>query len=371
MAQGFNLRNIRTLLTQGFTDEELRHLCYDNPEFRPVYEQLAQVTSKGGIVQELIEYAERKELMETLLAVAKELNPARYEKLQPYYGIHIEPAPSSGIPGKSHGPIASSGTRGKSHGVVLGGRVYINRQKELDLFESAIMGNSNERIFLIQAEGGMGKTSLLLEYGREARQMHQCRCVSIDLKGRATGLEELIFRVCSQLGKEHFRQLELVIKRLTEDRLTDVSDNVLIGSTQIHIALDADSAEDGQARRTQITDAFFADLEAFQDRRIIFLVDTFEQAEETVAQWFSHAFLPRVANAGNLIAVIGGRSVPERNLEWAGCHQTMELSELFAEDWLAYAQTVQSKLSAETIRAFHSYFKGRPIEMVNVFGAFS
>lgn len=82
---------------EGFTDEALRRLCYDNREFRPVYEQLAQEMSKDRIIDKLIEHAERKDLMETLLAVAKELNSARYEKHQPYEdaGIELTTAPTT------------------------------------------------------------------------------------------------------------------------------------------------------------------------------------------------------------------------------------------------------------------------------------
>lgn len=85
MSKHYNLKNIRTLLTEGFTDEELRRLCYDLPDFRPVYDQIAQNTGKAGIIDRLIEYADRKLLIETLLTLTKEYSPARYEKHQPYY----------------------------------------------------------------------------------------------------------------------------------------------------------------------------------------------------------------------------------------------------------------------------------------------
>lgn len=49
MTDLYNLTNIRDLLTNGFTDAELRALCFDLPGFRPVYDQLAQNTGKKGI----------------------------------------------------------------------------------------------------------------------------------------------------------------------------------------------------------------------------------------------------------------------------------------------------------------------------------
>lgn len=83
----YNFENIRTLLTEGFTDEELRRLCYDVPDFRPVYDSLARQTGKAEIVDRLIEHVEAKLLIEILLTLAKKRNPARFEKHQPYYNI--------------------------------------------------------------------------------------------------------------------------------------------------------------------------------------------------------------------------------------------------------------------------------------------
>jgi hypothetical protein len=84
MAVGYHLQNIRVLLTEGFTDDELRRLCYDVPEFRPVYDELAQESGKGRIIDRLIEHAERKILFDALLALAQERNPARYDQHRPY-----------------------------------------------------------------------------------------------------------------------------------------------------------------------------------------------------------------------------------------------------------------------------------------------
>lgn len=80
----YNFQNIRALLTDGFTDQQLRRLCYDAPNFRPVYDDLAQNSGKSEIIDRLIEYADRTLQVGTLLRLAKELNPAQYQRHQPY-----------------------------------------------------------------------------------------------------------------------------------------------------------------------------------------------------------------------------------------------------------------------------------------------
>lgn len=83
--QLYHLANIRDFLINGFSDLDLRRLCYDVPDFRPVYNELARGTGKAQIADELIEYAEKTLQVDTLLALAKERNPARYEEHGPYY----------------------------------------------------------------------------------------------------------------------------------------------------------------------------------------------------------------------------------------------------------------------------------------------
>lgn len=85
----YNLDKIRTLLTEGFTAEELRRFCHDEPDFRPVYDQLAANTGKAEIIDRLIEYAEQKRRIELLLIWAKENNPARYEKNHLFEDIEL------------------------------------------------------------------------------------------------------------------------------------------------------------------------------------------------------------------------------------------------------------------------------------------
>src|SRR6185503_20635092 len=79
------------------TAEELRRFCYDTPEFRPVYEEFAQEMGKDRVIDKLIEYAERKELIEILLAGIKELNPVKYAADEPYSEVALSSTDSRGI----------------------------------------------------------------------------------------------------------------------------------------------------------------------------------------------------------------------------------------------------------------------------------
>jgi hypothetical protein len=84
MTTRYSLKNIRTLLSDGFTTEELKAFCFDQPELRAVYDRLAAGMGKTEVVHQLLEHADRKELFDLVLAWAQKQNPAKYKKYPPY-----------------------------------------------------------------------------------------------------------------------------------------------------------------------------------------------------------------------------------------------------------------------------------------------
>lgn len=108
----YHLANIRDLLINGFNDLDLRRLCYDVPDFRPVYDELAQGTGKAEIVDRLIEYADRTVQLDALLALARERNPARYEMHGPYLagdGAAVQPDQARDLPSPAALPSPAPG----------------------------------------------------------------------------------------------------------------------------------------------------------------------------------------------------------------------------------------------------------------------
>jgi hypothetical protein len=81
-AIAYNLVALRALLTNAFSDSDLRDFCYDRPLFRPAYEQFGDRMGKKEKVSCLIEYAETQDLFVELLAAIKEENPRQYAKYE-------------------------------------------------------------------------------------------------------------------------------------------------------------------------------------------------------------------------------------------------------------------------------------------------
>jgi internalin A len=82
----YNFSNIYKLLTNGFSEEELRIFCLTEPAFSPVQDTTSSDAGKAHIIRVLIEYAVQKIKVNELLDWAQELNPNGYEKYKPYFG---------------------------------------------------------------------------------------------------------------------------------------------------------------------------------------------------------------------------------------------------------------------------------------------
>ena len=87
-----------------------------------------------------------------------------------------------------------------------------NREEELAFFAGMVAGTSDERILLLEAGGGMGKTTLMAEFVRHCRA-EKVPCVPVDLKG-GPGLHEILARLCDGLGWEGFPTLATRVEEL-------------------------------------------------------------------------------------------------------------------------------------------------------------
>ncbi len=77
--------NIQSLLNDNeVSDEELRCLAYDLPCFISIYDRLSPGISKAELVRLLIDCADQKSELKTLLVWAKEHYRATYKKYRPY-----------------------------------------------------------------------------------------------------------------------------------------------------------------------------------------------------------------------------------------------------------------------------------------------
>ena len=83
-AQNPNTAVLAQLITEAFMDQrELRRLCRDSHEFRPVLELVSEASSLRDHVDVLIRFCETRVLFDKLLAAVERVNPSQYACFAP------------------------------------------------------------------------------------------------------------------------------------------------------------------------------------------------------------------------------------------------------------------------------------------------
>jgi hypothetical protein len=172
----YNLENIRELLAEGFDEQQLRQIGLYVPEFRDIRESLAKSASKGEIIDQLLDYADRNLKVEAVLAWAEKHNPARYQKHKPYTfeasSSMPQPVASDNIPTS---PKATKPQPDRVWNVPHQRNLNFTGREELlhDLHTKLTSGQPAALTQAIKGLGGVGKTQLAVEYAYRHEEEYQ------------------------------------------------------------------------------------------------------------------------------------------------------------------------------------------------------
>jgi len=144
----YNLAAIRELVVAAFSSEELSTLCFDY--YREVYEQFTTGQSKPDRVLRLVEHADRRLLLNDLLAHIRASNPNQYANFAARIGKpDAPPVPAA--------PKISLAKLPTTHPDLFG------RERELALLDDA-WADPKTHVVEFVAWGGAGKTALVSKW---------------------------------------------------------------------------------------------------------------------------------------------------------------------------------------------------------------
>lgn len=237
-----------------------------------------------------------------------------------------------------------------------------NREPEFELFNRMLAGETEERILLLEAGGGMGKTTLLEAFMRHCSQ--HTDCVPIDLKGSGTGLHEIFYKVCESLEWERFPAFRACMERRVGDPVqVNINKNWMFGRNEIKVALHSAEASDRAIQRAELTRAFLEDLRKMR-RRLLLVFDTFDEASPDVQEWLEGSFLGAARRISDLFVVVAGRRVPKPTIEWSAhcCHRCLSGVE-DVDAWDAYAQRCGLFVPRDWIEGYCVALEGHPAQV--------
>lgn len=235
-----------------------------------------------------------------------------------------------------------------------------NRDDELDLFDRMVAGQTHERILLLEADRGLGKTTLLTEFVR--RCPPHIPCARIDLKGGNISLDDIFFRLCDALDWPNFPTFVSRVEKRIES--VSIQKNVILGwQNRIEVALRATDYRSRVIHHAKMTHAFFTDLRTL-NHRVLLVFDTFNEASPRVQEWLRGYFLAFAHNTPELVVIIAGRWVPAPSIEWSDCCRHSPLGKLEDVDaWHDYVRRHGWKVPREWIEGYCVAVRGHPAHM--------
>jgi len=242
-------------------------------------------------------------------------------------------------------------------------RHFANHTRELHLFEQMLRRQVQERILLIEAPSGYGKTGLMGRF--EILCSQGIHPVLIDLKGAQAGIAFVFSRIQRVLGKKRFPNFNAQSDRFLNSGV-EIQNNRLTGEgSQIQVILDV-PPEERKYRLTKLQQVFFEDLERF-DRPIAFILDTYNGATEELAGWIESPFLAEVALNPKLFAIVAGQNIPQPTIEWQSWHHRCKLDRIMErEAWYSYARDVGYCFTSQEIDFSIDAVGGIPAQVVNL-----
>lgn len=240
-----------------------------------------------------------------------------------------------------------------------------NQIDHLKRFEQLITGQALEKILLIQAPSGFGKSTLLRRFKHECQEK-KFLVVPIPLKGADIGLPFLFDCVFQELGQDYFPNFAEKLEPMV-GRGVNISKNWTFGKQQIEIALNVDEAT-RKYHLMELQQAFFLDISKISGK-IVFLIDTFEAAPTEIQNWIESELLRATIRISHLSVVVAGQNIPDStNIHWGDCCQCLELQPIEDDEaWYKFAIDIDLPLEREAVKAIARLLKGKPIDITNAF----
>ncbi len=251
-------------------------------------------------------------------------------------------------------------------------RIHIDRKDEIVLFWDILEGRRPERILLVEAPSGRGKTLLLMEY-RKITAQAGIPCAALDLRVSSVGVHDVLAVMAEEWGWElfpHFRRA--VEEMLQPTAVVSVSGIIQIGRPQVQIALGQSDLETRKQRQRVLTYALFQDLHAWLKgtARAVLFMDTYNpegrhrSVEPELQEWLERVFLSHLRRCPGLVVVIAGQQVPPPNIAWEESCYRLNLPPLDdPNDWMELVQAMGIRASKEVVSAFCYRYGGEPLEI--------
>ena len=93
------------------------------------------------------------------------------------------------------------------------------------------------------------------------------------------------------------------------------------------------------------------------------ILDTFNKAPESLANWIEGSFLAGVAEADNIKVIIVGQNIPNPTIEWSSVAETYHLDNIIdIEAWVSFVDAQELNLPRDAVMALVIATQGMPAQ---------
>lgn len=250
------------------------------------------------------------------------------------------------------------------------GTVIVNNMSIRQLFEEMLKCKTaiDKRKILIEAKSGKGKTSLL-NYFTEQCEIHNIPCISfdfkvLDIKSELDFIEQIIFLLKMKNASLDFGRYEKCI----EDYQTKGSRKIALQNVKIiQSEVGNITLPDNMFNSfiTKATLAFWQDYnEILKEQKLVVLLDSFEQASETIRNWINRFVLLNSLRENNMYVIVAGQSEALFPTDFG--HRDIEkfvLPDKYSiEEWYKYGEQIHIK-DKKCIERCYKCYDGEPFTM--------
>ena len=258
-----------------------------------------------------------------------------------------------------------------------------NRKRELALANQIMRRECEQRILLIEAASGFGKTHLLTQIRRDCATISpKPLLVSFDLKADERGLDYVYETI--------YRQLENQAKNLDVTAIfaayheqtqqqqayhvsVNVNKNTVLGKQNVFVQLP-------EATQTQLASlaaarerAFFAAIAQLSDcQPLVMLIDNLNTREGTLEKWIEDVLLQQIAMMPQVTLIVAGHVMPSHSMVWDDFCERIQLPAIDdTKVWTEWVCQLGMPLTPEQVEPLVFGLKGQPKNIAEMLPSFA
>ena len=226
----------------------------------------------------------------------------------------------------------------------------IDTHEAIKQFHQLMEADLQPRVLYVMGSANMGKTHLLTKvFPVLAQQKYQARCVLFDLSNRIYSVSDILNMTSEQLGSNQCRNYSKASQELASYNKSDLT-HILTEFSCFNTALN--SNEETRKREDRLTTQLVLDFSKLNDKPLLLLFDSVDNAAEQIQIWLQKTFLMKVSLLAHVRTVVAGRTLleaPSDYIDLLHIHQLYPVQE--EEEYIAYCQGLPTTLQEQSIRS--------------------